>query len=85
MYGYLHGLGMRDSSIHQGQAQGDNRIGFTTPAGNTSNHLGEVRGDNLGKRAGHQQVALSGVHNHCFLFPRHIHIVSSSPVQDMRL
>ena len=41
---YVHGFGMRDSSIHQGQAQGDDRIGFTTCAGNTSNHLSEVWG-----------------------------------------
>ena len=44
VYDYLHGLGMQDSSIHQGQAQGDDWIGFTTRAGNTSNHLGEVWG-----------------------------------------
>ena len=30
----------------EGQVQGDDRIGFTTCAGNTFNHLGKVWGDN---------------------------------------
>ena len=47
MYDNRQGMGMRNSSIHQGQAQGDDRIGITSHTENIySNNPGEERGDN---------------------------------------
>lgn len=47
MYDNRQGMGMRNTSIHQGQGQADNRIGITTHEENVySNNPGEERGNN---------------------------------------
>lgn len=47
VYDNRQGMGMRNSSIHQGQAQGDDQIGITSRMENIySNNPGEERGDN---------------------------------------
>ena len=47
MYDNKQGMGIRNSSIHQGQAEGEDRIGIATRTENLySNNPGEERGDN---------------------------------------
>jgi len=47
MYDNRQGMGMRNTSVHQGQGQGDDQIGIMTHAENIySNNPGEARGDN---------------------------------------
>lgn len=47
MYDNKQGMGMRNTTIHQGQAQGSDQIGITTrPENIYSIDPGEERGDN---------------------------------------
>ena len=47
VYDNRQGMGMRNTSVHQGQAQGGDRIGITTcPENIYSNNPGEERGNN---------------------------------------
>ena len=77
----------------EGQVQGDDRIGFTTCAGNTSNHLGKVWRDNPCGNPSQLEASSSSVFaNKASLLPLVVDKkdagslssfgISSSPLQD---